>query len=237
MNLRKAQELSTGNVGLCASLVNETDRLEIKRELYNCYSDEQEGRTFDGAWLYKPDYDFFASLISGRVLDLGCGPGRDALELKIKGLDVLGVDFAKFALRKTKAKGIETRQLNYETDLNIFPDSYFDGMWTNCSLTTTPRNKIQEVISELKRIVKPTGILFFGFIEGPSYQEGWINPDKKYSLPRYRFRDTREGLRDLINSTGLKVIHTRIIPKAISGKNTYVNIYAIKPINHETEHL
>jgi SAM-dependent methyltransferase len=217
----------TGAVELLPQLVGETDRLAIKQELYNGYSSEYEERTSEAVWVYQPDYDLFASLVSGTVLDLGCGPGRDAAQLQQRGLHVLGVDFARFALRRAGNKGIETRELNYETDLHVFPSACFDGIWTNCSLTTTPRHKILLIIADLKRILKPAGVLFFGFIEGPQYQEGWIKPDKKYALPRYRFRDTRFGLRAMVDSTGLRVVHTRVIPQTVAIKNTFVNIYAI----------
>ena len=41
--------------------------------------------------------------------------------------------------------------------------------------------------------------------------------------PRYRFRDTKEGIADMLTVGGFSVQHVRRIPKEISGKNTYLN--------------
>ena len=43
----------------------------------------------------------------GRVLDIGCGPGRHAIYLQEQGLDVLGIDMSPLAIRVAKKRGIK----------------------------------------------------------------------------------------------------------------------------------
>lgn len=42
----------------------------------------------------------------GRVLDIGCGAGRHALYLQERGLDVLGTDISRLAVRVSRARGL-----------------------------------------------------------------------------------------------------------------------------------
>jgi SAM-dependent methyltransferase len=42
----------------------------------------------------------------GRVLDVGCGPGRVALHLQSRGLRVTGIDLSPLAIRVAKARGV-----------------------------------------------------------------------------------------------------------------------------------
>ncbi|MBX0295922.1 methyltransferase domain-containing protein [Halomicroarcula sp. F27] len=43
----------------------------------------------------------------GRVLDVGCGPGRHALALQERGHDVTGIDLSPGALRVARDRGVE----------------------------------------------------------------------------------------------------------------------------------
>jgi SAM-dependent methyltransferase len=43
---------------------------------------------------------------TGRVLDVGCGPGRVALHLQSRGLRVTGIDLSPLAIRVAKARGV-----------------------------------------------------------------------------------------------------------------------------------
>jgi cyclopropane fatty-acyl-phospholipid synthase-like methyltransferase len=54
--------------------------------------------------------------ITGRVLDLGCGTGENALYLAARGLDVLGVDIAEEAIRKARLKAAQ-RGVNVHFDV------------------------------------------------------------------------------------------------------------------------
>lgn len=203
---------------------SDEDRLGLKQELYNSYSESYASRTLGGSWIYKSDYDYFSSLLSpnSKIIDLGCGPGRDAKELKNRGIQVLGVDFSKFALKFANNLGIETKLLDYESELHVLKYE-FDGMWTNCSLTTTPLDKMISIFGVLHNMLKPGAPAFFGFIEGKKYEEGWFHSDEKYNLPRFRFRDNIEGLTNLLESNDFKIKRLRRIPKEINGKNNYAN--------------
>ncbi|MDG6982970.1 MAG: class I SAM-dependent methyltransferase [Nitrososphaerota archaeon] len=65
------------------------------------------------------------AFVKGRVLDVGCGPGRVALYLqRHKKLRVLGIDSSPLALKVARARGVKrTRLLAFE-DIDFAPGSF-----------------------------------------------------------------------------------------------------------------
>nr|MBN2276575.1 methyltransferase domain-containing protein [candidate division Zixibacteria bacterium] len=55
---------------------------------------------------------------SGRVLDIGCGAGRIALYLQIKGCQVTGVDNSPLAIKTCREQGLRKTRLMSITDIN-----------------------------------------------------------------------------------------------------------------------
>src|SRR3989442_9517912 len=47
------------------------------------------------------------SYVRGRVLDVGCGPGRHSLYLQRKRFDVLGIDVSPLAVKVSKLRGLK----------------------------------------------------------------------------------------------------------------------------------
>jgi SAM-dependent methyltransferase len=61
----------------------------------------------------------------GRILDVGCGAGREALWLQGRGNEVVAIDISPIALDVSRARGVKDCQLMDVRDL-YFPDDYFD---------------------------------------------------------------------------------------------------------------
>ena len=51
------------------------------------------------------------SLIQGRVLDVGCGPGRVCLYLQDKGYEVTGIDNSPLAIKTAQLRGVKDARL------------------------------------------------------------------------------------------------------------------------------
>lgn len=61
----------------------------------------------------------------GRVLDVGCGAGREALWLQGRGHEVVGIDISTLALEVSRARGVRDCRLMDVRDLD-FPEGCFD---------------------------------------------------------------------------------------------------------------
>ena len=106
-----------------------------------------------------------------KILDLGCGPGRDLKYFKGLGHEPIGLEgcpsFCEMARRHS---GCEVWQQNF-LELKL-PAEAFDGIFANASLFHVPRQELPRVLSELAAALVPNGILFSSNPRGGN-QEGW----------------------------------------------------------------
>jgi len=132
-----------------------------------------------------------------RILDLGCGPGRDMLYFKAKGHLPTGLDGARaFCAMAEKNSGCPVLHQNF-LELDLAPAS-FDGVFANASLFHVPEQEFVRVLKDLKRALVPRGILFSSNPRGSS--EGW-------SGERYGTYLEWEGYDDLLKAAGFEAIH------------------------------
>ncbi len=92
------------------------------------------------------------------ILDLGCGPGRDLYFFRSLGHDVTGLDGSKKFVAMARAySGCEVLHQDFLTmDL---PEGHFDGVFANASLFHVPSRELPRVLAELRRGLKPRGVL------------------------------------------------------------------------------
>jgi len=94
------------------------------------------------------------------ILDAGGGTGNLAILIENKGAKVINLDFSKEALDIYKSKYPEgTICLHNLIDPLPFEDNYFDKIVSNNVIYNIPRDKRLKVIMELKRVLKPGGLL------------------------------------------------------------------------------
>ena len=110
----------------------------------------------------RPHYsgigDWLSPGLGGRVLELGCGPGRYVALLGSLGFEVIGVDPVSFPLwDEIKIH----RNVNFLSGVKAeflpFPDNHFDHV--ACISALLYFNDSKAALSEIKRVIKPGGRL------------------------------------------------------------------------------
>ena len=135
-------------------------------EYYNKHAEEFTTSTFevDMKSLYQP---FLAELPEGaRILDVGCGSGRDTLAFKNKGYQVDAIDYSEELVKKaTRLTGIPIKLKSfYEVD----DYEAYDGIWACASLLHCERSRLAEVLEKMVQALKPNGVIYMSFKYGDS---------------------------------------------------------------------
>jgi SAM-dependent methyltransferase len=106
-----------------------------------------------------------------RILDFGCGPGRDLKIFRDLGHKAVGLEGAeRFVELAREYSGCEVwRQDFLKLDL---PPEYFDGVFANASLFHLPSQELPRVLKELWATLKSGGVLFSSNPRGAN-EEGW----------------------------------------------------------------
>jgi SAM-dependent methyltransferase len=97
---------------------------------------------------------------SGRVLDLGCGTGRDARWFGDRGYDVVGVDLAAAQLRVAEANAPGASLCRADVRSLPFRDAWFDGCWCAAVLLHLPRAAVGGALREARRVLSPGAPMF-----------------------------------------------------------------------------
>jgi len=106
-----------------------------------------------------------------KILDFGCGPGRDLKTFAELGHIAIGLEgAARFVTMARAYSGCEVWQQDF---LNLdLPKQYFDGIFANAALFHVPRQELPRVLFELEATLKPGGVLFSSNPRGQN-EEGW----------------------------------------------------------------
>lgn len=136
-------------------------------------------------------YEPFLSLLSpgARILDAGCGSGRDSRAFLERGYEVTALD-ASEAMVELASRHIGRPVLHMSFDQVRFRE-HFDGVWASASLLHVPRRSMAEVLERLGMALKAGGVMYASFKDG----EGETIRDGRL------FNDYDErSLRDLLQS-------------------------------------
>ena len=100
----------------------------------------------------------------GRILDLGCGSGRDTLYFIQKGYDVISMDaseeMVKLSSELTKRKTLFLRieEIDFQNQ--------FDGIWACASLLHIDKKLTESVFNILCNALRDDGVLYASYYYG-----------------------------------------------------------------------
>ncbi|MEM8669173.1 MAG: class I SAM-dependent methyltransferase [Planctomycetota bacterium] len=156
----------------------------------------RKSASFEMASLYRP----FLELIpdGGRILDAGCGSGRDTRAFMDRGYDVVAFDGSKEMTQQAERLIGEPVQQCLFQEMRF--ENEFDGVWCCAALLHVPRVEIVGILDRFIRALHDNGVCYVSFNEGDGER---INKDR-------HFTDLAvHDLTDLISATGqAEVIHT-----------------------------
>lgn len=129
----------------------------------------------------------------GKVLDVGCGAGREAFALAKQGFDVVGIDLSsnlvKFAKQYARTHKI-TRATFLCSDVEHMPYSKntFDYVMLPTQIIEHVRGRRNRVavLRRCKAVLKNNGVLFFTVHERKSGLKWWLHWTKKSVLTNFK---------------------------------------------------
>jgi ubiquinone/menaquinone biosynthesis C-methylase UbiE len=164
-----------------------------------------------------------------KILDVGCGFGRNLKAFLDYGLDVYGFDGSKELLKiariqapKAKLKLLDMRnRLPYQAN-------FFDAVWARNSLHHLESINLNQALAELKRVLKPNGLIFIEWKEGKAAMI--TKEEKAFGKKRFYNLHSKAEVEKLIKDAGFIITNSYIYN---SGKKeefpNFVVIFAKKP--------
>jgi SAM-dependent methyltransferase len=164
-----------------------------------------------------------------KVLELGCGQGRDSLFFASRGLDVHAIDSSKVAIEnlttKTKALNLDInlKNINVVEGLPFF-NNYFDAIYShmfyNMGFTD---NELKFLFKESKRVLKNSGLLSFSVRNDKDiiYKKGTKVTENIYDINGFQIRFfTKENIKIFMNDNF-------IIQNIIEGYEEPASLYFV----------
>ena len=155
----------------------------------------------------------------GRILDAGCGSGRDSLAFLKEGYQVDAFDASEEICRlASKILGFPVECKRFE---EITGTSIYDGIWACASLLHVSGEELPGVMCRLEKLLKPEGILYASFKKGNAER----NKNGRF------FHDmTENACRDLFQSVNMEVLDFFISQDVREGRTDeyWVNIIGKK---------
>ena len=100
----------------------------------------------------------------GKILDFGCGSGRDTKYFISKGYDVDATDGSEELCKiASKYTGIQVKQMLFEELEEV---ETYDGIWACASILHVEKKQLPEIIKKIATATKKRGVVYTSFKYG-----------------------------------------------------------------------
>ncbi|HSB57302.1 MAG TPA: class I SAM-dependent methyltransferase [Nitrosopumilaceae archaeon] len=151
-----------------------------------------------------------------KILEIGCGQGRDCLFFTSKGIEVAALDYSKVAidglLEHAKQKDLIVYARVYDAKKPLpFDNCSFDAVYSHMFFSMRfSFNELKFIISEVKRVLKDNGFHFFSVRNHNDkfYAKGTKVDDEIYDINGFQIRFfTRKEIENLL--VGFKMLEIK----------------------------
>lgn len=154
----------------------------------------------------EPEREKFISLVKpgGKILDAGCGSGRDTNHFASKGFTVTGIDLSDGLLSYAREHAHPGATFQHMDLRAINLNTSFDGIWASASLLHLKREEFVPVLRNFQHMLMPGGVLFLLMKEGTGEQlvtSGTIPEDTRFFT--YYMADE---IRQLLEGVGFAIL-------------------------------
>jgi 2-polyprenyl-3-methyl-5-hydroxy-6-metoxy-1,4-benzoquinol methylase len=139
----------------------------------------------------------------GKVLDAGCGTGRDLRVLNRLGFQSEGFDASSEMVTIARAQsGCKV----WQADLMLLslPKESYDAVWAHGVLSHLPAPGCQRAMASFFAALKPNGTLFVSITEGEGQSEDRTDDPSGPARTIYRYR--ADDFASLIRQSGFQVV-------------------------------
>ncbi len=171
---------------LCRFMVDEERR---KADLRTAYDGDAERRSTlaPEPWRLEVMDEWSEELESRHlktILELGCGTGQLAQHMMEAGFVVSAIDLAPANVAAAVARGIDASVADF-AELP-FEDESFDAAFGFNSLLHVPPDELQEVLIEIRRVLRAGGLLLIvvwgGITMAGPLPDDWFEPPRYFSF-------------------------------------------------------
>lgn len=147
-----------------------------------------------------------------KIIDVGCGSGRDAKIFTSLGADVLGIDYCSDLLdiAKTHASLANFQLMDMEA-MNL-PVASFDGAWAACSLGHLTKKMFPMVLQKIYSLLKPGGYFYLALKKGSGEA---LEEDERYagSIKKFWAFYEEDELKNILVAIPFKILDFAVVEK------------------------
>jgi SAM-dependent methyltransferase len=185
---------------------NHEDGLLRTRTSYDLVAQQFLERTLDRS-IVREDLDEFARRLErdALILDIGCGPGQDAVELQARGFRVVCVDLSRGMLQIGRARFSAPR---VQADMRFLPFARCAaGLWVNASLLHLRREQVPSALGEFHRVLLPGGVLHVSVKQGSG--AGWDVRRYGAAAPRWFTYWLPAAFDEMLEGSGFEILSAK----------------------------
>jgi len=191
-------------------IINILMKQELKQPLhfYDTYSKVYADYTFPKLMQFQLN-DFISRLPKkAKVLDIGCGSGRDAHYFNDYGLDVTAIDLSENMLKEAKSRVPDVKFKKMDMTNTKFKDNHFDGIWIMATLTSVSKKDALATLKEAARVLKHDGVLYLAVKEG----SGEFTKEKpEYdNYPKFYSHYSQLEMESLLSESGFTLLRSTV---------------------------